>query len=261
MACGLILGLLAVCNATLWGDIPDLLQSFEEGDGQGVGNLGGEEFWIQLSKGAQFSAAAARFGKAGLDIQALKEEGDSSSGQAWQTGLTQDVWAGFREEIRQITIAAWVRPEEIKPFVIFWRIASSTANPGFFQFTLLGQGRLYFAAAGPEGEAGEPAIRPAISSRSPAPVKQGEWTHLAMTFNNGEVRFYANGELLGEPLAFPLETIPPLSTQGVPSMIALSGLPAGSQADEFALFGSRVLTPEEVQSLYENGLEAFLKQP
>ncbi len=251
------LGFLATLPA--FAGIPDLLLTFEESpEERWIANAGSEAFPVPLPEGTRISGEAARFGQGGLEINRLKGREDLA-GIGWQVLLGKENGPLFQDEIQKMTIATWVRPTEITPITIFWRLATSTGYSGFFQFAYLGHDRLYFQATGPEGEEGTPGVSPAVSSRSPVSLQPGEWNHLAMTFNNGEVCFYANGEMLGQPMAFPLETLPAQPPQGTPSLLALAGVQEGTHADDFALFGDRALSPDEIRALYENGLTNFLE--
>lgn len=257
---GLRVLVLAICLLTtrLGAEVPDLFHFYEEDTEPGyVADSLTSEFRIKLAEGSQISFTQARFGKGSL----LISPHEGRSGVAWEKLINSEEWKPFQAEIDKMTITAWVRPSGTEPFIIFWRIPSQTSLPGFFQFTFLGgaSNRLYFAATGPgEGEKGTGAQHILMSSLSVTPLT-GEWNHFALTFEDGEVRFYLNGELVGEPRFFPLEVIP-ASENRFPSLKAVAGVGEGSYVDDFGFFGNRALSGDDIRSIYENGLQAFLEK-
>lgn len=252
-----LLGALLVGGATAQGHIPSLYYQFEEDGQPGVQvDLSRDAFQIPFSKGSERVSDIARFGSGSLKMDRISEE--SETGRAFEALLNKPDLEGFRDEITQLTISAWVQPSGVKPFVIFRRIPGSTNLPGYFQFTSLGgeKTRLYFSMCG-EGE-GEAASAQAMSGNVVS-LLPGEWNHVAMTFDEGTLRFYVNGRVAGDPVVLSHKSIPPV-TERFSSLLAVAGMEEGSYLDDFALIGDRALDEQAISSLYESGLEAFLNE-
>ena len=237
------------------GALPDLAFTFEQGDDPGLLNDTNEGYAFRAAPEAAISQDAHRFGSKGLLINA-SEKSDKGDGTGWEVMLRAHGLESFKGETRQMTISVWVRLATPAPFIIFRRIPANNLAQGFFQFTYLGgeKGRLYYSMTG-EGEAGMAPTFQAISPE-PASVLPGEWTHLAMTFSEGEIRFYANGSPVGKATFIEAQVIPNAFHE-LSSMKALSGVGEGTAVDDFGFFGSRALDDHEIAALYRNGLQAF----
>ncbi len=253
----------AVASVALVGgaraEVPDLFHTFEEDGGEMVVDSAPGALAIRLPESSRVSTEQHRFGKGALLINE-RPKSEKPVGLGWETLLTRPEQEAFKEEIRKCTVTAWVKPEGIEPFIVFWRIPGATYLPGYLQFSFLGgeKGRFYASMTGAPEEGGEKGKGWNGMSSLPASLPPGEWSHLAMVFDEGEVRFYLNGAPLGVPLHSTISTLPAMESQ-YPSMKAFSGVDAGTVVDDFALFGSRALTDEEIAAVYEHGLEAFVK--
>lgn len=249
---GGLLWFFGVFSVSVRADIPNLFHFYEEqaGSEYAVSDSGGG-FQIHLAENAAQNSDKARFGKGSLLIK---------GGLAWETMIEAAEWEPFRGEIRQMTISAWVRPSGLESFVVFWRLPSALEWPGFFQFSSLGgeKNPLYFAVTGPGAEQDAKGEQHQVLSTQSVSFLPDEWNHLALTFNEGEVTFYVNGERVGAPVTVPIDTIPAI-TNPQPSMKAAAGSAQPMFLDDFGLFGSTALTADEVFLVYQDGLDTFVK--
>jgi len=227
--------------------LPDLIYTFEQtGEGGCLEDLGQGKFQIQSGKNASLNNEEAKFGTSSLRIS---ESTNTSEG--WNVLLNDATLHAFRQETSRLSIAAWVKLHRLETSVIFWRIPGGTREAGFFQFSFLGNGlnRLYFAVSegGGENESGYRVMSP-----RPLPIEAECWHHLAMTFDEGTVQFYFDGQSAGKETRLSLTQIPaamrPLAS------IKGGGMNGGGRMDDFLLMGDRVLSAEEIAQIYENGI-------
>ena len=242
--------------ASVQAGLPDLFQTFEDAAEPGyVADPQQGEVRVKFPEGSQISFEEARFGKGSLLINS---SGDRKNTLAWEALLSSAELEAFQSETRSLTLVAWVRSPDWKPFVLFWRVPSDIGLPGFFQFAFLGgeKSKLFFSVTGPE-EAGK-GVRHEVLSPKTVSIVPEDWNHFAVTFDEGVVQFYCNGEPVGEPCSLPIEEIPPLAAK-FPSMKAFLGVDAGSSVDDFGLFGDRALSGEDIRAIHDTGLQAFLE--
>lgn len=186
----------------------------------------------------------AKFGEGSLEIR------DS------RTGLTgfpnSEVVADFSSEIKRLTISCWIKPSQgLDMRVLFLsRYAADPKYAGSFKY--FWENNIFMFSV---QTADDYFV---IQSPPVPPIEPGEWTHLAMTFNDGEVTFYFNGEVFGFPEKMPVDAIPAVDMETKRAIFHIaSGLPAGSSVDDLAFFGSEALNEKEIHRLYTEGLEAF----
>ena len=93
------------------------------------------------------------------------------------------------------------------------------------------------------------------SDKTPG-LMMGEWTHVAMTFNEGKVAFYYNGEPVGEVQSMPdgMTSVTAIADLGVGMFRGLVSSPGISHLDDFGFFAETVLSPAEIARIYEKGL-------
>lgn len=87
-------------------------------------------------------------------------------------------------------------------------------------------------------------------------VLADEWVHMAVTFDEGKIVYYINGLPAGSGdvgIAFIPAIKEPARLEGFYS------LPRGSYVDDFGLFMDRALSATDIEKIYNNGLEEFLK--
>lgn len=248
---------LALTGLPLKADLPDMFFDFDEEAETGqLLDSRGNQFSMNLEDESHRTEAVVKFGTGALEIV---PSSDKKSGTGWAAMAHLPPLNAFTDQTEKMTIATWVRPVSLEWFLIFWRIASQSHNPGHFQFSYLGgdKGYLYFSVTGPGDGAEEEIPRFHVRSSEKAPLRANEWNHLAMTFDEGEIHFYVNGNQLGGTRVIELQSIP-MITRGTPSLKGMEGLGDGSLVDDFAFFGSRALSSAEIARLYRDGLKSFL---
>lgn len=162
----------------------------------------------------------------------------------WYAPLNRPEFEGFRDEIRAMSIVAWIKPTEAKyAAVILRRIAAN----GGFDFTCSKSLIFSVVSDGIGSQKTSPTLPPAVPD---------EWMHVAVTFNEGEVTFYQNGEAYpGVELG--VSKIPAIGDDEKGVLAGFLDAPVDTSVDDFAFFGDRALTPEEISKIYADGLEAF----
>lgn len=157
----------------------------------------------------------------------------------------------FSGAVRKMTIAAWVRMSEKTSFTLFWRIPGSTSSPGFFQLVYSGYQTLVLIAVGSDGGA--------RSATSPVTViVPDDWTHLAMTFDEGAVRFYVNGQQTGPDVYLPDEL--PESPNADVSFAGFVESQAKLQIDDYVVMMNAALGAEDIYDVFENGFSHFFSK-
>ncbi len=194
--------------------------------------------------GPVYAVNQAKFGEGSLEIR------DS------RTGLTgfpnPEVVPDFSSEIKRLTISCWVKPsQELDMRVLFLtRYAGDPKYAGSFKY-FWENGTFKFSIQTDDDY---------FLAQSPPtpPIEPGAWTHLAMTFQDGEVTFYFNGEVFGLPEKMPVDAIPAVDMDTKKAVFHIfSGLPAGSFVDELAFLGGEALSEKEIHRLHAEGVEAF----
>ncbi len=197
---------------------------------------------INLTKDSHISDTEKRFGEGSLLIQ----KGAHAATAGWYASL--DSIPEFAEKLDSLTITLWICPEKEGAIPLVRRSQHTESGEGVFAFYLDGLSRLVFSV-GKER---------ALSL--PITVVPRQWTHLAVTFERGAVKFFVNGELWeAVPSRLSMEQIPGASDKGAFSGL-LSSHP-GLYLDDFGFFGDRALSGAEIKGIYADGLDKFLKNP
>lgn len=92
-----------------------------------------------------------------------------------------------------------------------------------------------------------------IMSPNNIPYAVGEWYHVAMTFTDGEVRIYVNGEEIsyaGSAKSNPMMSMPTGTPKNIQFGSDYDGALFNGVMDELRIY-NRVLTPEEIKALYQ----------
>lgn len=168
--------------------------------------------------------------------------------------LAEHDWnQAFAGEIRAITVAVWVRPQEDydgEPFWILHRHGGSEGQ-GTISVRMLEGGQFYFGAhAGPEFA----EITGGSASHRVGPLPPGEWTHLALTFSEGIFEFFLNGHHVNS-VRFKGDFLPSMAEIGIQRfrLMALT-LPPGMLARDFVFLNGKALPPESIESLAKDGV-------
>lgn len=194
--------------------------------------------------GPAFALNQAKFGDGSLEIKESR------------TGITgfpnEEFVADFSSEIKQMTISCWIKPSQDLDgrVLLLTRYAGDPKYAGSFK---------YFWESGTFKFSVQTENDYFLAQSPPTPTMDpGAWIHLAMTFKDGEVTFYFNGEAFGIPEAMPVDAIPAVDMDTKRAVFHVaSGLPAGSFVDDLAFFGSEALSEKDIHRLYTEGLEAF----
>ena len=146
----------------------------------------------------------------------------------------------------------------------FQRINGSSTRPGFLRFNsqnnsgdeLERKGTFRFTVTDADGK------NHTAASTAPWEARHGEWHRVAVVFDKGNVRFYLDGELWGNPVAIPLEVIP--ESEARPESIR-AGFGFSGAIDDLVIAPGRALSGREIKQLHEEGpaapeVRAFLKR-
>lgn len=82
----------------------------------------------------------------------------------------------------QITLEAWIKPEQDNR-TILWRGHSGTGSERNAYALMINNGQIRLRFGGSQTYAGE--------------IEMGKWTHVAATFDGGEIKIYQDGKLVG----------------------------------------------------------------
>lgn len=159
-------------------------------------------------------------------------------------------------DIRKLTITAWVRPVDGKPFVIFSRFppAIPASTPGSLEFVYSSAYKCFWFEFFQADK-----TRPAFRSKKINFIEPDEWLHIAVTFDEGKVVFYMNGLPIGDADASSTTQSIYAAQEGQILGGFVDARP-GTYVDDFGIFADRALNPEEIDQIYHNGLKEFLKE-
>lgn len=195
---------------------------------------------------------AAKFGEGSMALGGNKLMGFSGE-------IASSPLAG---EISQMTISLWVMARNgdstTSPIFFLQRLNGSTGGGHFtFNYDEIGKFSFYAEDLSESNAEGGKIVR--IYSDPIPPFPGGEWTHVAMTFDRGEVVFYLNGQPVGDPHGLPegQDAIRDIVGSDVGVFRGMVSSPGIQYVDDFGFFGNVALSPEDIQSLYEKGLKAF----
>lgn len=211
----------------------------------------GEGFdFLYLGTSSQ-TTAIARFGAGSLTL-----------GSGPLTGFGETVPPGAFEalgdRISRMTITLWVMPgiqKQDGAEVFFLQRLNGSTGQGRFTFNCSAIPKLQFSTdRGPD----DPTNSTVYSSQIPA-WSEGEWTHVAMTFDAGEVVFYLNGQPLDGPQSMPdgITSILPSTDPAVTVFRGMVSSPGIQYVDDFGFFGDEALPPDAIQAIYNHGLKTY----
>lgn len=218
--------------------LPDFHYYFDNLDNSLVAEDAGTwGFNMNISKASHITAENPKFGEGSLLIQ----QGTRAATTGFYTDLSSvpDLNMGTK----QLSISAWICMVDDSPLNIIQRATLDTGSLGRFLFRIDRKQRLSFSID----------KKNAISEWLDFPP-HGEWFHVAVTFQEGEVNFYYNGELFSTTV-LGVSEIAEVSGDGSFSL-GLHGQP-GVQFDDVAFMGDTVLTEEEIRQIFTVGLKQY----
>jgi len=152
-------------------------------------------------------------------------------------------------KLTSLSIALFVKLNSLPQSPIFLhRLKGSRSTPGYFSFhanSTPGQDsseKMEFRITTNDG--GE-----IITATEACEISQGQWNHFAMVYNGSEVRFYCNGQLVGEPISTFIEGIPAIDA----TLCDLSTYNFGGNVAEMVVLPDRALSDAQVQALFDKG--------
>ncbi|UNZ00259.1 hypothetical protein MQE36_07945 [Zhouia spongiae] len=169
---------------------------------------------------------------AGKDVEFVKDH--QRGNVAYFNGNTSyiDFRADNDENFKEITIAAWVKPEDVSD-------SHSIIGKGEVFSAKIYQGRMMFTTPGIKDHQTSEKI-----------VKPNEWNHLAFVYlPNSKMYFYLNGEQVYETKASIIEQ----SDHSILIGSNLWGQNYKGAMSEFALW-TRALSNEEIMQVYTDGI-------
>lgn len=217
----------------------------------------------------QDSARAVDDGGSGFDLPYLGESAQTNEAAkfgegslALGPGPVMGVGGGWLHgSISRMTITLWIKPRDEREgsnqvFLVQRLVRSSI--PGQFTFgTHFGSDglrTLHFYLGRGEGE-----VMAKIHSEEMHAWSPDGWIHLAMTYDNGKIVFYVNGEMLGFPQLLPEEEIVEMFEDASSTLRTMVSSPGVEYMDDFGFFGDAALSEEQIREIYENGLKAFVE--
>lgn len=163
------------------------------------------------------------------------------------------------DEVRDaVTIAAWIKPASWDPW-FYMPIVCKGSSTRFYGLMLMGKGNSWLK--GKDSSTCfelcrlKPGVNVFVRTYSDAKIEIGEWQHVAISYENGIVRAYLNGELVGKA-----EAGGPLLSGKSPLYIGCD--PEGGleffngDMDDLRIYNRR-LTSKEVEGLYDGELNWF----
>lgn len=208
-----------------------------------------------MVKNAEYSDAQRKFGDGSLLV--------TDAQFVWEKSLADDQWRDiFGGQIDKMTMALWLfLPEEASTDGVrfFAREGAPEAHGSFF-FRLLSKGYPYpyFSAHYAPDEAGGATGENTSQPRAMVPV--GQWTHLAMIFDEGVMTFYIDGmELhtatMSRP-SFPAQGEEDVQKHKINTFV----MPPGTHVEDFVFLSSEALSTEALDTLMNEGLKTFLEK-
>ncbi|MEO8206229.1 MAG: LamG domain-containing protein [Chthoniobacterales bacterium] len=168
------------------------------------------------------------------------------------------------EAIHKMTITVWIRPVTPPEGVpnsfkgeahILARYVGNGMKAGSFIYNFTPKAFNFWYVSADEGN-----IQKFRSAPLPF-IEPDEWSHMALTFDEGNVTFYFNGLPIAQADAVHQGAPSIGAPQGKSSILGFSSLLPGDCIDDFGVFEGRALTEPEIDRIYTKGLEEFIKPP
>lgn len=230
----------------------------------------GNDLNMEVSSGsADISTEMKKFGVGSLQLLEGRAPGIRQS-------LAVPPFDQLAGEMSRMSIVCWVYLPESgvseEGFFIagrtYDRQALKDASPeeravGVWRFTVARSMGLWFEV----GSGGKIRVDTSRAMPSESFLVPEQWIHLAMTFEQGVVNFYINGQQVhGGFLPGGVSSIPAMESgaeHGVWDIgsnpgYAYPAMPHDSHIDDFGFFGNRVLSAKEIDAIHQHGLREFL---
>lgn len=222
----------------------------ESPDGAFASDSGGEGVDLPFQGESSQTTAAAKFGAGSLAL-------GSDPVMGFGSGLAKGPFGPLGEEISRMTITLWMMPrtDNAGGTGVFMAQRLNVLSRGGFTFCYTGAKSFIFYTDGAEGSDGNAKLTSAPTHAWP----ENEWVHVAMTFNEGTVAFYVNGELEGTPQSLP-DGVTSIASPDVTAAV-FSGMPSSpgiQYVDDFGFFGDEALSHDDIRAVYQKGLKAFV---
>lgn len=158
---------------------------------------------------------------------------------------------GFRmgdSELRAFAVAAWIHPRQVRGYhVIVEKFAADNNQRGFRLAVKDGRLRFWWSST---GMVEDPAEYDSVESDGI--LTQGAWTHVAVSFSQGSIRFFINGESDLRTSSNVRSIAPGIAPLGIGGNPATTGFLFDGLIDEVTLW-DRPLGKDEVAALYAAG--------
>ncbi|MEO8206623.1 MAG: LamG-like jellyroll fold domain-containing protein [Chthoniobacterales bacterium] len=224
---------------------PNLIYYFEDNKNPAQPTSSGEVPYTLYYRGETHqSTEQAKFGHGSMKVA------ENSRHQRGLGSLPQE----FSGDIHKMSIVAWIRPARIGEFSLVRKRIPMERIPNSFALGYVTSGydcmMFGFLNSGANQGGRSSKIRVVISE---------EWIHMAVTFDKGKVAFYLNGLPYGDMDASSKEGTTIQTLPGLNVFQSFYDLAPGSYVDDFGMFFDRAFTAQEIETIYETGLEDFLK--
>lgn len=182
--------------------------------------------------------------------------GDASRGGVYLKSDNPEADSLF-QAMKAFTVSLRIRFDTVSNSPIFFErmLGSTNKNPGYFRFGNQSntgdakerRGTLRFLVTDPSGN-----YQQVASSESWIQIQE-QWATVGLTFDQGAVQFYVNGEPLGEPQKITVEQIP----SGAPDLTRHIRAAFGFEGafDDLLVVPDQALSPEQMQAVYQNGIQ------
>ncbi len=233
-------------------DESTLATGFEEG--RLPAPLSGGRLIVGVGDGEQVRIESGGAERGAVVALQLPEKGEGDRGLV----VVADQRDAIHGELSVFSVGMRFKADEApRTLVFFQRMMGSRRKPGFFAFynqsniersgNMIGTFR--FTATGPEG------TPETVASKETWTLTPGEWHHVLMTFDHGQVQFFLNGEALGEAQKLSsLEIIPALQRSAKSFRMALG---FGGAVDDVVIRLNQKLTHEEIRKHFAEGATAL----
>lgn len=219
--------------------LPDAFYLFDDLDHPSIAKDSGTEgVYLSIVDDSIISGKNPRFGEGSLLIQ----NGTRSATAGWYSRLSNEPI--FRGGTDKLTILAWVSLIDHRPLNIIIRSNFDQAKEGELLFRITAQQRIFLSVDGFQ------ALSEVLSISD-----FGDWAHVGVTFREGEVFFYLNGDFIGSAF-IGTDQLSETYSEGSFSLGLHSS--EGVQFDEVAFVGSEALDQDSIRKIYQLGLRDYL---
>lgn len=227
----------------------EMICLFEDANGSSeTHNSGGIGGSIVLSGESRVTHESAKFGEGSMRIGANRYQPIMAT-----IPLEKGGFADMGTDLRRLSLVCWVKPADISHSFGIAERRPPAEYGGFWGLGFTGYNTLLFRITGENAENEE-----CHSKSIQHLIAADEWIHLAVTYDEGEVIFYVNGEKWGGSHHFNQTQIPASDINRTTLSLFRENV-EGTLVDDFAIFYDRLLAEDEIADICQKGLEAFLK--